>query len=848
MGIFKTAAFSLFVLLAGTSFRLTAQSYGLQFASRDADPEKRTSLDLTPDETLCVSKKLELSFDLNFIPNNPTYFGYIFRIINDKKQNLDLLYAPSHSEIKLVFGDSYAGINISVKPEELVNRWKKFKLVLDLDSGVALYYDNRLIKGNRLVFKGKCFRICFGASNYVDFKSSDVTPMKVRNILLATDHADKYFWPLDQSSGNMIRDSLRQKKALVHNEHWLKPLHSNWQLLQSLRIKGSPGVGFDPVEEKLMIVSSDSFRAFSAKTALLTTEPLSVKLDNLLPGNQSVFNPYNRRLYDFYIDQQAVAGYNSGTRQWSRSYANADLTNYWQVNKFFSNTDSALYMLGGYGHIHYKNLVQRYSLSNGKWEILSPGGSYFTPRYLAALGATPNGDSAYILGGYGSKDGDQLLNPKYIYDLLLYNVKTRSFKQLFSLKEPTEPFVFANSLVLDTDGKHYYALIYPKEQLNTQLQLIKGSLEQPTYERIGSPFPYTFFDTNSFADIYYCNTAKLFLAVTLYTNKENITELKIYSINYPPNELESVNTPAAGSWGPSWPWITGIILIALLVVAGLAYKNGKSSRSGLSPVPPGPRQADPLIVSERDKLLTGTAITQHARIFLFGNFEVLSGSGENITKLFTPLLKELFLLLCVHSIRYNKGVSPEKLVEALWSNKEGKDAINNRSVNIAKLKSILEKIEECGLQKESGYWKLSFNPEKLYIDFDHTMRIFSEGANNRNIHELNSITQRGPFLPQTDYQWADNIKSEISNFIVDALLKYCDSLTLPAHAERIITVCDSIFSFDELNENALRLKCRSLTALGRHTLAKQAFENFIGRYRESYGEEYPAPYHGFMNK
>jgi len=181
--------------------------------------------------------------------------------------------------------------------------------------------------------------------------------------------------------------------------------------------------------------------------------------------------------------------------------------------------------------------------------------------------------------------------------------------------------------------------------------------------------------------------------------------------------------------------------------------------------------------------------------------------------------------VCIHSIRYKKGVSPEKLIETLWSNKEAKDAINNRSVNIAKLKSILEKIDNCVLHKESGYWKLDYDPSKLYIDFDKYIHVFSEGAiDSRSGNELLSITQRGSFLPQTAYHWADNIKSEISNFIVDSLLKYCGQLVSPENAEKIILVCDSIFFYDELNENALRLKCKSLIALGRHTLAKQAFE------------------------
>jgi two-component SAPR family response regulator len=111
---------------------------------------------------------------------------------------------------------------------------------------------------------------------------------------------------------------------------------------------------------------------------------------------------------------------------------------------------------------------------------------------------------------------------------------------------------------------------------------------------------------------------------------------------------------------------------------------------------------------------------------------------------------------------------------------------------------------------------------------------------------LLAITQRGGLLPQTAYEWADSIKSESSNFIVDALLKYCHQLPVHDNAEKIILICNTIFFYDELNENALRLKCKSLIALGRHTLAKQAFENFVVKYKEIYEEEYTISYHSLI--
>jgi hypothetical protein len=62
-------------------------------------------------------------------------------------------------------------------------------------------------------------------------------------------------------------------------------------------------------------------------------------------------------------------------------------------------------------------------------------------RYLAALGTNVSGDTAYILGGYGSKTGDQTINPRFTYDLMAYSVKSATFKSIYHLKEPASSFV-----------------------------------------------------------------------------------------------------------------------------------------------------------------------------------------------------------------------------------------------------------------------------------------------------------------------------------------------------------------------------------------------------------------------
>jgi hypothetical protein len=54
-----------------------------------------------------------------------------------------------------------------------------------------------------------------------------------------------------------------------------------------------------------------------------------------------------------------------------------------------------------------------------------------------------------------------------------------------------------------------------------------------------------------------------------------------------------------------------------------------------------------------------------------------------------------------------------------------------------------------------------------------------------------------------------------------------------------VAVANGIFVLDPVNEEALAVKCRSLVALGRHSLARHAYERFVKEYRHIYGEDYP---------
>ncbi|MCW3106173.1 MAG: galactose oxidase [Segetibacter sp.] len=868
----------------------SAQSYGLIFSSHEVVPEQRTSLDLTGTNPICFKNSFDFSFELSFVPNYSIYFGYIFRLINEKNQNIDLIYDQQKANFRLINEEAFTDINFEIDANTLTNSWTKFNFTID-ENGITCTIKNNRWQSKNVRLKSNCLKIFFGASNEHNFISRDLPPMRLRNITISTDGTKKFFWPLNESTGLIAEDSISHRSANVINPVWLKPKHSNWEIQKAFNVKGFPSIAFNTKTEEVYIVSADTFYAIRANESKLNAIPLSEPHSNLLRGNQSIFNEHNNKVYNFYTDQKAVAEYDFNTNKWNRNFDNAPSTEFWHVNKFFSNNNE-LYILCGYGQLKYKNIIQKYNLNTKKWEIVHPSGDFLMPRYLSALGATSSGDTAYILGGFGSKEGDQLLSPKHSYDMLRYDVKSNTLKKLYTLKEPEEQFVCSNSLILTEDNKNYYTLIFPNDRFNSNLQLIKGSLTSPSFELVGKPLSYSFNDVKSFADLFYCKKSNLLLAATFYALNDNTTQVKIFSINFPPNEIGASDNAEKGITKSSSLKLLYTILPACLLIIFIMYfikRKYRVKKQDLSipHVIDEPAVGNPILpemsleaivessgkndafiptkqeaVSETDKFTDAIKADeiapfnedfpgiQRSRITLFGNFEVITAEGNNITKQFTPLLKEMFLLILIYSLNYKKGVTAEKLNEILWNNKDIKDATNNRSVNLVKLKNILDKLGGCSISRETGSWKIELNPALVHLDLIDYLEIFNDKpALNLLIKadKLLQVVKAGGFLQETNYEWLDPVKSEISHFVIDILLRYSEAVNINKEPEKILSICNAIFSFDELNEHALKLKCKSLITLGRHTLAKNTFTKFSVKYREIYGEDFGQTYNSIIS-
>lgn len=819
------------------------QTQGLQFASHEVVQEKRTSLNLTPADPICFNNTTDLSFDLIFRPNLETYFGYVLRIVTTGNQNIDLVYNQKLLQFNFVIGEEFS-FPFSIDSVQLFGSWNNVNIRFD-ESGklISLFWNGKELCKKTTGFKSPfCARIVFGVNDNPGFQITDVPPMSVRDIRIIENGKPKHLYSLGEISGNTATDAVTHQSAPVKNAVWIRPRHQQWREILSISTTSSPSVAFSQKDEFLFVIGLDSLYSLSLKNNALSGTRLSRNRGFMPPGNQSIVSRLDERLYNFYTDEKIVGAYDSLSKSWTRNFPTVPLTIYWHSNKFISPFDSCLYIVAGYGQLQYKKSIQRFHFNTGSWDTVHATGDFFMPRYLAALGTNRTGDTAYILGGYGSNTGDQTINPKSNYDLLSYSVAGKEFKLLTHLKEPEIPFGLANSMIIEPGTDRFYALIYPKDRFDAGLQLIQGSLHDGDYRKMADSIPYSFYDVESYADLYYDSTAKKLIAVTMKMQKNNLTTVKAYTLDFPPNSVEQGTVQASEKSNSLWIIIsTGILVIGGLAISYIIRNRkgpGRNSTSASEPASAIPTQTLPAteIFEETD----APQVPVKSAVFLFGAFEAIDKDGQDLTAAFTPLLREIFLLILIDTYRDGRGISPDKLFETIWGDKSQKDARNNYSVNSVKLKAILEKLGSCHISRDTGKLRFEHEDSSVSVDFQRFMELTGskKSMTRTQAAELISILQRGPFLYRQNFHWSDDLKSEVSGMVIDALVGYLDKADQQTEAEFMIKIANVIFLSDHLNEEALKYKCRSLVLLGRHGLAKDAYAKFAKEYRENYGQEF----------
>jgi len=807
---------------------------GLYFSSHEVIQDKRTSLNLTPSGPFKFPDGFSLEAEANF-RRGDGFYGYIFRIIGDGNTNIDLVsnLASTSSNFWLVLKDkvlfTYQWADI---PNGGFDRWIKIRLHVDIgNSKLSITFNGKKMETQVSDLTGlKDFNMVFGACRNASFFNTDVSPMSLKDIQLF-DKKNRLVrnWKLSKHNQSVVFDEISHAEARVDNPNWIIDKHVKWQKLKNFTLDSIIGISADEQSGRIFFVNKKAVYLFYTQTQTIDTLQYSSGTPYSTLGNQIIYNKFTNELwsYDFFTGLKGdISKFNFATRKWSSDQSGAQEPDFWHHNRFLSPVDSSLVTLFGYGHYKYKGVVNQYNESGRSWKQIDCS-EQIQPRYLSAFGLL-NQKEGLVFGGYGSKTGRQELSPEVYYDLYKLDLKDYTFRRLWTLDTPYSPFVPCESLVADEQNSRFYTMLYNRGSFSTYLRLAVFEIENPEYQLFNDSIPYSFLDTDSWSTLLLDQKTSSLIAITSHDS-----EVALYSITYPPlMESEVYQTiPEKKRWSL---WLMGALLIAGLALSVILLFRKKKvpakkqvsfehqDHPNIIPIPPIERKTS-------------------SSILCLGEFQITDRKGRNITASFSPTLKQLFLFLFLNTIKNGKGVSSAKLDEALWYDKFGESARNNRNVNISKLRAALEKLEGVEVNHENSFWKIRTD-ESVYCDYCEILGMLrkSQSANpaEDEIVRLIGLLSFGELLPDMQNEWLDSFRSGFANEIIDLFSSLINLEEFNKNFSLRYHMAEIILAYDPFNDEAFAIKCSVLYHLGKKGMAKNLYDTFCREYKQVLGTEY----------
>lgn len=233
------------------------------------------------------------------------------------------------------------------------------------------------------------------------------------------------------------------------------------------------------------------------------------------------------------------------------------------------------------------------------------------------------------------------------------------------------------------------------------------------------------------------------------------------------------------------------------------------------------------------------------KILCFGSLRILTEDGNDIAKRLSPKLKQLFVIVLLHSIGDKKGISTKKLTEALWPGVGPKNAKNTRGTNIQNLRAILSASKEINLTFKDKNWFLELG-DNCYCDYQEVLDLMHDlGLGDRTtsyleqrLPKLLAILKEGRFLANMSDSWLDPFVEKMSNSIIEFCWELSNKLDADAHNVLLYDLASVMYIYDDLNENALQIKLQILIRQGKLSLARTVYDNFVKLYEKIYGESY----------
>lgn len=260
------------------------------------------------------------------------------------------------------------------------------------------------------------------------------------------------------------------------------------------------------------------------------------------------------------------------------------------------------------------------------------------------------------------------------------------------------------------------------------------------------------------------------------------------------------------------------------------------------------------VIPEQRVRFVASAQNKTEQIQCFGGLKIITSDGNDISQKFSPKLKQLFVLILLHSLGNEKGISSQKMSDFIWPGMSAPKTKNIRGTNIQNLKSLLASCSGMKLVFQDKLWKLEF-ADGYFVDLGYVNEKLSQLSGENKIADAKSelpdllpILKKGTLLPDMKESWVDPFVDQMSSRIIE----FCQHLLVSISDEKsdglLLDLAEVISINDPLNENALSKKIEILIRQGKLSLAHTAYDNFTKLYFELYQEKYPVDFKSLIDR
>ncbi|MCX6309241.1 MAG: hypothetical protein NTY32_10585 [Bacteroidia bacterium] len=809
---------------------------GLHFRSFEVDQDKRTGLNLTPDSKIITTNGFILKFDIQ-LQRKLNNFGYVFRVIGNDSINIDLVADITSADYLfslVACGESLIKVRIPEISNFKENSWMTVILNYNKkDNRITLNVNDLQKKTNLKIQKLTSINVCFGLNNNPIFSTTDVPPMTIRDIQFLNDKKElKRNWKLEKHALDKVYDECQNKKATCINPVWEIDKHVRWQSKAHLVIPYDlPQIAFN--EEKGLLYFAKHKTIFIYDVVRQTIDSIVAQKGEIYNcrSNQLVYDKNSDKLISYSFDNANLAKFDFHTLKWSNENIQSISPQFWHHSKYFDAKDSSLITFGGYGYHKYKSDVMRYSLKNKEWKQHDISSS-IDPRYLGSLGSLGKDELLYF-GGYGSKTGNQDELPHYYYDLYKVNSKTLEVKKLWEMTSPKEHYTNSNSLVVNKEKETFYNLAYSNARYSTSLKLMEFSIAMPEYKIVGDTIPYKFKDTESYCDLFYCSKTSELFAVTS-VSKNSKSEVTVYSIAYPPLQVEDVMQEE--DVVRSWKWFLLVLPIVLVMILFFVKKRKDKIKNKVN-------------AYLNFEYSTIKVELKPSSINMLGYFQLIDIEGVNITGNFTATTSQMLVLGILYTVKNGQGISTQELTEVFWPDKDADSARNNRNVYMSKLRLLIKNVGDVELINQNNYWSVNIGKD-VFCDYKNAMYLMNLLKKQQDptielVNEFVSLASRGVLLPNLHEEWVDTFKGDYTNLIIETLTSLLQKNEIKSDPILVLRITDAVLKHDSIDEDIAKIKVSILYKLGKKSQAKQCFEKFAEDYKNLMGVAYKESFEHF---